>query len=338
MAYLDSTSVNTSRLATGTQDYLNDTAIDITVVSSPLLWALAGYGKESVVFGDEGSAAGFGRIGTVQGIDKEFRWISELDTINVVADGTPELAAVTPSINADAISGGRAALAHLNKHFYMTHSDMVKLAGKGAKGKAFEEEEMRRWRLSAQNAIGVAINSSNNQSGAALGGWDYAIADDNTYFDIDRNVAGNENWQANVVGSGGTLSLNQMAAIQTDSASKGGKVSLGVCGATVYNFVIDRIEDKQQSTMIDPKWTEFGGLHAKYGGVTYALDGHAPAETLGFFDPMTWMLIMNEGGFTFQDLGRDPGVRSAHVFVSDLYAGLVCGNPRVNGKLTGIQA
>jgi hypothetical protein len=334
MAYGDNATSATSKAAMATNQFMNHTAINMFSKVSPILYAATGYGQDMTISGESGQ---FAHMTFVDGIEHEYRWAAQKDTISTVADGAGELASVSVSYNDDAFLGGSAPLTHFaNKHF-IPGSALTRLSpGKSSKGRSYLDEEVERWMASYRDEFATQMNSDADQSQTTIGGWVYAIDSANSYLDIDRSATGNTWAQSQEDTTAAANTLYRMQKLKRKCRKFHGNPQLAVGDDAAIADVQQLVEAKntQYVASHNPKWAEFGGDTVFYSGMTFVQDAYAPATTIGFIDEDTVDCVMNKDGFKLMDLGFHQDKVSVKVWHSEFWCGLFFKDPRKCAKLS----
>lgn len=336
-----SLSITTTNEALAVNNFTSRKVIDIVSQNMALVYAIMGKPSNmSKVFtpGTAGRAGKFNSmfgLKAVNGLKHEHHYFTALDTWTPTSPGSGNHAPVALTYSAGDIQATEFVMTQYDHHFGIELERVRKIQGGAAKVKEFRALEIERKMKSFWHNFSQWINTDQNQSAASVGGWPYAINTTNTYMGVNRTTAGNENFRGNVA-SIGTLADNDIATAVNTVAAKGGKLEVAVCDATEMTLVQEIAWTLSQTIAVNDPWIYYPGPLVDILGVKFAVDAHAPADTIGFFDPSTWELYMSEEGITVSDLGESQTEAAIHRFVARTAIGFVCNDPRLNYKMTDV--
>ena len=271
----------------------------------------------------------------------EVKLHGKLYAIPTVADGSAEIASVTPQYDSATWGGAEFDLCHYASTYAIPHSELYRFAGDEAKTMSYLDEVFRHIMLSYEDTLGTGIHGTNAPARTTLGSWVYAVDDGSTYDvygGISRADSANADFRGGYVNTAvGGLTLAKIRTGQNSCVVNGGSPSVGVCGTAVYGKIQSLIEGMTQADN-DPEWNQFGGQYVNYGGIKFVLDQRAPSATLGLLDPSSFVLYRKDINFTQSGIVVDPSKVATSVLPWESFVQLICIKPNSNAKMSGIDA
>ena len=335
MALWNGSAINTNETAMVFNQLANMKAIAMVRNKHGFLYAVLGKQETGST---PGAGTGFQRLKKISGKKIEVKLLGKLASPGTVADGSAEVATETLTHTTDYWGAAEFDLAHYVYKHPVPHSELMRFMGDEAKTASYLDEVFQLVMLSYEKVWATALSTAAAPSRTVLGGWNFAVDDDNTYGTIDRTDSTNADFQGVVKASTGDLTLPKIHTEMDNVRVNGGRVSLGVAGATVYGKIRQLIQPYTQVTY-DKDWTEFGGEHIRYAGVSFTLDPDCPTQTLGLLEPESWLLYMDKDtAFTSSGLVHDISRVSTHVLPTEFWMQLICKSPNHNARMEGITS
>ena len=329
------TSVNSTATAMVFNQLFNKKALSIVRKKNGLLYAALGK-EEPLSMPNEGTK--FRGEKKITGLKVEVKLHGKLKTISTVSDGANEVATATLSVDGAEWGGAEFDLAHYADNHAIPMSQMDRFAGDESKTLDFISEVFEHLMLSYENTLGTALHTSSAPSRTVFGGWEYAVADDNTYGGIDRTDSANADFRAGYLNaSTGALTLAKIATAQNTIVGNGGTPDVGVCGIAIYGK-LQQLVQSYTHIVGDKDWDAFGGTWVRYGPTRFILDQRTSSGVMGILDSSSWVLYRNDGNFTRSGIVVDPSRVATYVLPWGSWAQLICLKPNSNAKLSGIDS
>jgi hypothetical protein len=195
-----------------------------------------------------------------------------------------------------------------------------------------------RMRLYEDTGLDVFLDGTGN-FGAAMTGADLAIAAAGTYGGI---VRGTDPAGATIISyvdsAGGVITLPQLQNL-IGQATVGVRPNLIVTTQHIWDQICNRIQPAQRHPQqgTGEQLAAAGFSVVTWMGIDIAVDNLCPTGYLFAFNTDTWRLVAHERRAGIEKVGPIP-LPNADAKVWHLkWAGeLVCGNPRLNSKATGL--
>lgn len=335
MAIWDGSTFNTDALASATNRWMELNFTPIVVKRNALLYSMLGLdgasGNKEVPNWNNVLKKDY----EVRGNNLVVRLLGELETINVLAAAN-QTDAATWNNNPNALGAAEFAWTSFWHNEAVTDRDFKLIRGNEAKTASYMEDVMQRLRLSWQDTIGTAINSTNAQSASALGGWEYAVDATGTYGTLTR-AGDNPNWSGNETDVGGAGDLDDLDAMKADILQDGGNPSVGVAAKVPFNKIKQEMRGYACAPPESWKFYEGGGL-VHYDGTTFAFEHRCTATVVGMFTPDALRFYMDDQGVAIDVLPKE--VMKATLkgcslgFAIRAFAAFVVKHPGACGKLT----
>lgn len=344
MGLWNGTTINTTAAAQMFNQLWNYAAIAMVRKQNGLLYAIMDKSWNDTQ--TPGGGRQWNRSQKITGNKIEIKLRGKLDSTTKVADGSSELATVTPAFASDEYGAVTWDLTHYTLTKGVPSSQWMRIKGDEAKTKSFIGEVFEGIMLSYENDWGTDINanSSTAPGRTQMGNWVQAVSDGVSSgesgfatYGLDRSDSANADYRGNVTVSTGQLTLGKVKTLKNTIRAAGGQPSLLVSGTTVYTSFETLIEGFAHVTY-DETWSKFGGEYVRYSNMTSVQDNRAPASMMGMLTPESWLWVMSQSGFDDTAFIKDPSRVAARVVPTEAWAGLFCTTPSYNGKLTGITS
>lgn len=335
MAIWDSTTLNTDALASAVNKWDDLNLVPIVVKRNALLYAMMGLGKEGNAETPNWSSI-FKKDYEVQGNNLVVRLLGELETISTLADAS-QLDAVSWNNNPNAIGAAVFAWTHYSHNEAVRDSEYDLIVGNEARTASYMQDVMERLKLSRQNTLGTAINSTNDQARTTLGGWEFACDSTGTYGTISKG-GDNADWAGNETDVAGAGDLDDLDNMKVDIQQDGGNATVGVAAKVPFNKI--KQEQRGYAAAIPSSWKMYeGGGLVHYDGTTYALETRCTSTVVGMFTPEHFRLYRKGDGAEVQVLPKDVMMallKGAKLgFAIREWLAFICRHPGAQGKLTG---
>jgi hypothetical protein len=330
MALWQGTAFNSNESAMVVNQLAENKTIPMVVKNSALLYALMGKMDGS------NKQNRLGRRSTkITGKKVEIRLLGTLADIDTVSDGANEIAAVTGHYDADLWGGAEFELAHYYKKFHVPNSEWLRFRGDEAKTRSYIGEHQDFVQESYTEELADAIHEETAPSRSHIGGWRYAIDDNNTYGTLDRSDSGNVDFRGYVNDSFGDLTLAKMNTAMNYVRRNQSKLDIGVTEDTLFGKLQMLVQPYSQ-VVYSGDTAKFGAPHVNYAGVDWLLDHRTASGVMGIFDSRDWRFITNAEPFTSTGYFIDPGVAASRSVQTELWCSLLCVRPNRNVRLSSV--
>jgi hypothetical protein len=200
------------------------------------------------------------------------------------------------------------------------------------------ELEACRMRLYEDLGLDVFLDGTGNNS-AALDGADLAVAATGTYGGIVRGTdPAGATILSYVDAAGGVITLPQLQNL-IGMATVGTRPNLIVTTQHIWDQICNRIQPAQRfpQTSTGEQLAAAGFSVVSWMGIDIAVDNLCPTGYLFAFNMDTWKLVAHERRAGIEQVGPIPLPNAdAKVWHLKYAADVVCGNPRLNSKATGL--
>gem|GEM_PF-5688002 len=201
----------------------------------------------------------------------------------------------------------------------------------------FKAFARRRERTLAQ---GTAANA--DQAAATIGGYSYALRDDNTYLTIDRTDVANANFKPAVyVASQTALPFQTIQNAQTLASIKGAMKHILLCGAAVYGYMQARAATAfgiNGTVIQDADCVKWGFKHFMLGDMHFMLDPNTEAGALVGIDPATWGFKVDFPTECVKDWDRHPTLKAVMHRMGDYVVAHACIGVNRNFQFRGVTS
>jgi hypothetical protein len=327
MALWAGSAFNTNESAKIVNQLADKKSIPMVVKTNALLYAITG--KD-----DKSNDAKFGarKLKKISGKNYEVGLMGKIAAPAGIADGSAEVATATVTHVADIFGAAEFAISHYGMTHPIPHSEWDRIRGDEAKTLSFIDDVMDYLVYGYENVLGNAIHANVAPSRTAMGGWEYAVAEDNTYGTIDRTDSTNADFRGNVEAAFGDTTLAKLNAQINSVRGNMGKIDLGVTGETLFGKIQQLVQAYSQVTYSSDT-ARFGSPHVNYAGVDFLLDQRASSGTIGMFDTRWWDLIRKDVPFSSTGFVHDFTKVASHICQTELWIQLVCRKPNAQIKL-----
>ena len=335
MAIWDSTALNTDALSSAINKWDDLNFVPSIVKRNALLYAMMGMSGASGNTEVPNWNSLFKKDFQVQGNNLNVRLLGELETISTLADAS-QLDAVSWNNNPNAIGGAVFAWTHYSHNEGVRDSEYELIVGNEARTASYMQDVMERLKLSRQDTIGTAINSTNDQARTTLGGWEFACDSTGTYGTLDKAqntfFAGNE---TDVAGAG---DLDDLDAMKLDILQDNGNPTLGLAPKVPFNKIKQEI--RGYAAAVPSSWNMYqGGGLLHYDGTTYAFEHRCTATVVGLLTPEHWRYYRKNDGAEVSVISKEVMnalLKGAKLgFTLREWTAFICRHPGAQGKLTG---
>jgi len=282
MAIWDGSALNTDALSSAVNKWMELNFTPIIVKRNALLYAMMGLNGLSGNTEVPNWSSLFKKDYTVQGNSLVVRLLGELETINTLADAN-QLDAVSWNNNPNRFGAAVFPWTHYSHNEAIQDSDYELIQGNEARTASYMEDVLTALRLSWQNTIGTAINSTNDQARTTLGGWEYGVDSTGTYGTLTR-AGQNDNWGGNETDVGGPGTLDNLDDMKVDILADGGSPTVGTANKIPFNKIKQELRGYAAAVPDSWKFYEGGGL-VHYDGTTFAYESRQTASVVGMFTP-----------------------------------------------------
>jgi hypothetical protein len=336
MAIWDGSSLNTDALASAVNKWMELNFTPIVVKRNALLYAMMGLSGASGNVEVPNWNSVFKKDYQVQGNNLVVRLLGELETISTLADAN-QLDAPTWNNNPNALGAAVFAWTHYSHNEAVRDSEYELIVGNEARTNSYMEDVMQRLRLSWQDTIGTAINSTSDQARTTLGGWEYAIDSTGTYGTLTR-AGDNPNWSGNETDVGGSGGLDNLDAMKLDILQDGGNPTVGLAPKVPFSKIKQELRGYTAAIPTSWQFYEGGGL-LHYDGCTFAFEHRCTATVVGMFTPDTLRLYKKGEGAKIEDVMPKEIMRAVTKgaslgFTIREWLAFVSKHPGASGKLT----
>ena len=330
MAIWDSTALNTDALSSAVNKWDDLNFVPGIVKRNALLYAIMGFSGTPQ---NPNWASAVRKDAEVQGNNLVVRILGELETISNIADSA-QLDAVSWNNNPNAIGAAVFAWTHTSHNESIRDSDFDLIKGSEARTASYMQDVMERLKLSREDTIGTAMNSTNDQTRSLLGGWEFMYDSTGTYGTLDK--AQNTFFAGNETDVGGAGDLDDIDTMRTDIWQDGGNPTLGIAPKVPYNKLKQELRGYAQA--VPTSWDMYkGGGLLHYDGTTFAFEHRCTATVVGMITPEH--LRYYKKGSEFKIVGGNimPALLkgSSVGLILREWSAFVTRHPGSGGKLTG---
>lgn len=282
MAIWDGSSLNTDALSSAVNKWMDLNFTPAIVKRNALLYSMMGLNGLSGNTEVPNWSSLFKKDYQVQGNNLVVRILGELETISTLADAN-QLDAVSWNNNPNRFGAAVFSWTHYSHNEGVRDSDYELIRGNEARTASYMEDVLQALKLSWQDTIGTAINSTNDQARTTLGGWEYAVDATGTYGTLTR-AGDNPNWSGNETDVAGAGDLDDLDAMKLDILQDGGNPTVGVAPKVPFNKIKQELRGYASAVPDSWKFYEGGGL-VHYDGTTYAFEHRCTSTVVGMFTP-----------------------------------------------------
>lgn len=290
----------------------------------------------------------FERARIMTGLNIEVKLLGALSSTTLTADGSAELATVTPSFSSTQYGAAEFPLSHRTFTKGIPSSQIRRFKGKESKDDSFYAEVMREIMWSYEADLGTDIHSTTGTSVIARdnpGSWCFGVSDGTStgetgdafklYGKIDRSDSANADFRGIIDDAGGKLTLDKIRSNINAADAKGGVTDTLVMGTTLFTAFQLLVEQYVHQTNVTSG--EFGAQYVCYDGACGIHDQRCPSGTIGGLDSSTWEFVLNDDEMT-SGMVKDPSRVSAYVVPTEIYYQLYTFKPNANFKMKNYTA
>ena len=332
MAIFDNLTNKTAQTSMALTKVMNKKAHDTVLKAMPVIYALTREIPEGQTpFTYKGTLTT-----STSGSSHSIRLRGALPTVSGVTD---QLAAVTPAIDANRFARAEFNLSHYNRVHHIGVQDLEFISGPEAAActVGLLEEELRLVMDAFKNKLAGDFHGTSDQGLGSIGGVLRAISNNDsvggTYIGISRADNANAGLRGLVDGTSAAVSLARIRSAQNLIGEQTGKADLVLCGAANYGVLQAEVDDAVRIVDQSGGWANYLGEYFKIGGTVVALDGYCNTQRVLVLDTSSWRAVWNEKGFQAGNMSRDPNVVAAYFLPVDLFAAVVCAEPRKNLRM-----
>lgn len=335
MAIWNGSALNTDELTTVVNYVYNKKFIDQVKDKHGLLELVMGEPSNNP---DKAGPKAFKKMRTWTGKNIEVKLLGNYKSIGTIADGSAEVASTVGQV-IEKYGAAEFKPTHFNDQHWVPKSQYKRFRGNEAKTVSFIQDEYDWLMASWIQTLADGIASTNDQQRTTLGGWEYAVVNDNTYGTINRSDAGNVDFRGYEKDSFGAFTLDALQTEYTTHKAQGGHADIMIGAATVYNLAVKAIRD--EGTLVNNYGSDgkvaAGGSSFSWQGMDLILDPHTTSGVLGLLESDTFVFYLEETGME-NTLEVDTSKKAALMFDMDAWAAFICVMPKRNAKLNGITA
>lgn len=330
MALWQGTSINSNETAKVFNQLAEKRSIPMVVKLNSLLYAFMG--KDD---GTNPSTPNVRQVPKITGNKYEVGLMGKLPSPAGISDGASEIASASLTYVSDIFGAAEFSMAHYGFVHPVPESEVDRFRGSEAKTLSYIDDVMTYLEYGYENKLATDLHASAAPSRTALGGWQYAVADDNTYGTIDRTDSGNADFRGVVCSSFGDTTLDKIQA-QAINVVRGnmGKVNVGVAGTTLYSK-IQKLVQPYSIVNYSEDTAKFGSDHVAFAGIKFLMDQRTTDGVIGLLDTRWWDLVRKDLPFTDTGMVFDFTKVSTYIINTRLWVQLVCKKPNANAKITG---
>lgn len=335
MAIWDGGSLNTDALSSAVNKWMDLNFVPMVVKRNALLYAMMGLNGASGNAEVPNWNSLFKKDYQVQGNNLVVRLLGELESISTLADANQQ-DAVSWNNNPNRFGAAVFPWTHYSHNESVSDSDYELIVGSEARTASYMEDVLAALRLSWQDTIGTAINSTNDQARTTLGGWEYAVDATGTYGTLTR-AGQNPNWSGNEADVSGAGDLDDLDDMKIEIQKDGGNATVGTAAKIPFNKI--KQEQRGYAAAVPDSWKFYdGGGLVHYDGTTYAYESRQTASVVGMFTPDALRFYQKGEKTEIEMLGKDVmmgALKGSKLgFALRQWNAFVVKNPGNCGKLT----
>lgn len=335
------TSLNTNRLSTLIDNFVNLKAIPAVARDVGLLYAFLG--KPTQEHDTPIGGLNFERLEKNSGDNVRVRLLGKVKAIQTVANYTDELntRSVTSSADASTRIGAVAfPLTHYSDGEDVVMSEVDQFTGNEAKTESWMEEIAMQVIESYADtwATGLANSTPATPSATALGTLSAAIDDGVTTatYGIDRSDSAHTWFRSYVDSTPGPATLDRIRTCKAKIKEARGKADLIAAPTALWVKLASAVEGYTQVNY-DKAWSEFGGDHVRYAGMTLIQEHRMSSTSVYVMTSAAWLVVQKTvKTFNVGQLMVNPGLKGAYYLPHSAYLGIFCRHCGQQAKLTGV--